>query len=182
MEVYSGVTQALYHHERGPSTFKSSSLVFLGLPIPAERIFFEDTNRGSKITFQRCPCPKKEPKGSVSVSCVRLFASCAAQCTPKNCAEEVSNPSFKARHSISTRRSLPLGGDHGMLHFVIQSLAVNRTSTKYHSSHNIGRVINIAVSQHLGPLIPQRKQFVSTIAWVSLKVNDTLCLFCHFSN
>ena len=59
---------------------------------------------------------------------------------------------------------LPLGGDHGMLHFVIQSHAVNRTSTKYHSSHNIGREINTAVSQHLGPLIPQGKQLVSTIA------------------
>ena len=27
MEVYSGATQALYHHVRGPFTFKSSSLV-----------------------------------------------------------------------------------------------------------------------------------------------------------
>ena len=106
MYVYSTRKHVQYHHERGPSTFKSSSLVVCIVLIPAARRFFEDINRVSKVTLQRCPFIRKEANGSVSV---RLSPCCAPLCTQKNLADEVSNPSFEARHSMSTRRSLPLG-------------------------------------------------------------------------
>ena len=66
------------------------------------------TERQKSKISKRCPFLNKEANGCVSLF-VRLLPSCAPLFTEKNLAEEVFNPSFKARHSISTRRSLPLG-------------------------------------------------------------------------
>ena len=72
------------------------------------------------------------------MSVVRLFPSCAPLRTQKNLAEEVSNPSSKARHSMSTRRSLPLVSDQCVLHFVMQALVVSHTCARYQSCHFMG--------------------------------------------
>ena len=88
---------------------QSSSFGVFSVRIPAAHRVFADIHRGSKITFQRCPLLRNEAKGAGSVSFVRLFPSCAPLCAQKCLAEEAYNPSFKARHSMSTRRSLLFG-------------------------------------------------------------------------
>ena len=75
---------------------------------PAAHRFFADTNRGSKITFQRCPLLRTNAKGLGSVSFVRLFPSLRSTVYPESLAEEVSNPSLKARRSMSTRHAFAL--------------------------------------------------------------------------
>ena len=94
----------------GPSTFKSSSLGVCSVLIPAAPRFFED-NPCVKDHSPTLSIPQKKKKQTVPSRCLRvkLLPSRAPRCTQKIVAEEVSNSPFKARHSMSTRRSLPLG-------------------------------------------------------------------------
>ena len=63
---------AKYHHERSPSTFKSSSLGFSCVLIPATPRFFEDINRVSNITLQPQEGGRLRylPLGVITVCCI----------------------------------------------------------------------------------------------------------------
>ena len=101
--------------------------------------FLRRRNRVSNTTLQRCPSLKKEAKGfggTVTQLCFTMY--------PKNLVKEVSKPSFRAKHSMST---------HSVLHLVVESLAVSHTCSRYQSCHLIGRVFYCRVAQHLRPLI-----------------------------
>ena len=66
---------------------------------------------------------ENDATGSVSVTLVRLFPSFAPLCTQKNLAGEVSIPSFKANHSMSTRWTLlAFRSNHCMLHLSYRPL------------------------------------------------------------
>ena len=91
-------------------------------------------------------------------------AQVALHCVPqKNLAEEVPNPSFKARHSMTTWCSLLVGVI--TVCFILSYRPLLSVTHAPGASRAIssGEIFRGGVAQHLGPLISHRKQFVLQI-------------------
>ena len=92
--------QILKAKERTPAKTERMDCVL----IPVAHRFFADTNRGSNITFERCPFLRNEAKDSGSVYFVRLFPSCAPLYTQNSLLEEASTlpsrPATPCQHDV----------------------------------------------------------------------------------
>ena len=83
MYVYHRSRHVWYHHDGGPSTFKSSSFGVCSVSIPAAPRFFQDINRASNINLQHCPFVNKRKQ---TVASLYLWQDCypvALHCVPR---------------------------------------------------------------------------------------------------
>ena len=172
-----------YYHERSLHIQALFTWCFGGVLIPAAPRFFEDINHVQDQS-PTLSIPKKEANGSVSVSLVRLFPV-ALHSAPRILTEEVSNPSFKARHSISTRRSLPLG--------VITVCCILSYTPLLSVTHAPGSNRAISSGEFTTTLLPtsqttdieEQTVHLPDPQWLSSRHTwhfDTLCFFGHSSN